>query len=268
MKKLYILLISMMMLAVSPVVAQQDRPKYKTVTDTLAMKYYLGGVFENGVLTLTSTAEYESLDADMKKEALKVFAKEFDNCQIIVQTQNNGREMWLNQNGEMKCVDKWNASDLNIMDYQPVQFNRNKAGGWFYSIGGTYSGSSELSRGTLNFRGGTFLYKTVWDVAATSNIGYSKSYIDTLTLVDLGIDSRAYLPFRIKNINLAPYAGTGISWIIKPDSYFEWRLVAGGCLFVGPGSLDIGLQYGTQTGCTFTIGYTFRPGMLSSNKKK
>lgn len=268
MKKLYISLIGIMLLALSPVGAQQSKPKYKSITDTSVVKYYMGGVYENGILTLYATAKYDSLDTDAKQETLKEFAKEFSNCQIVVNTQNNCREMWLNREGQMECVDKWDAYNMHITDYLPIPNNRKASGGWFYSIGGTYSGSKELSRGTMNFRGGTFLYKTIWDIAATSNIGYSKSYIDTLFLLDIGIDSRAYLPFRIKNINIAPYAGTGISWILSPDSYFEWRLLGGGCWFLGPGSLDIGLQYGTQTGFTFTVGYTFRPGMLSSNKKK
>lgn len=258
----------MMMFAILPLEAQQNKPNYKTITDSLAMKYCLDGVFENGILTLSTTADYDSLNAGTKKETLKVFAREFSNCQIIVKTQNNGREMWLSQDGEMECVDKWDASNMNISAYLPVSGNLNPSGGWFYSISGTYSGSEMLSRGALNFRCGTFLYKTKWDVAVTSNIGYSKSWGETLKLLDIGIDSRAYLPFRIKKINMAPYAGTGVSWIIKPDSHFEWRLLAGGCLFVGPGSLDIGLQYGTQTGFTFTIGYTFRPRMLGTNNKK
>lgn len=265
MKKLYISFIGIMLLALSPVEAQQSNPKYKSITDTSVVKYYMGGIYKNGILTLYATAKYDSLDADAKQETLKEFAKEFSNCQIVVNTPNNCREMWLYRNGQMECIDKWDASKLDIVDYLP---NKRASGGWFYSIGGTYSGSKELSRGTLNFRGGTFLYKTVWDIAATFNIGYSKIYEESLKTSDIGIDTRAYLPFRIKEINLAPYAGTGISWLFSPSSYFEWRLLAGGCWFLGPGSLDFGLQYGTKTGSTFTVGYTFRPGMLNSNKKK
>jgi hypothetical protein len=74
----------------------------------------------------------------------------------------------------------------------------------------------------------------------------------------VGVDSRAYLPFRIKDVNLAPYAGAGVSWSFAPESFFELRLLAGGCWFVGPGSFDIGLQYGTKSDFALTLGYTFR----------
>lgn len=67
-------------------------------------------------------------------------------------------------------------------------------------------------------------------------------------------------------MNLAPYAGAGISWVFAPESFFELRVLAGGCWFVGPGSLDIGLQYGTESNLSLTLGYTFRMPVKSKRK--
>lgn len=128
----------------------------------------------------------------------------------------------------------------------------------FYYIGGSFYSGDEYSNGSLNLRAGSFLYKNVIDVSATLNIGGYKTGEERQFTSDVGVDSRAYLPSHIKNINLAPYAGAGISWTFAPESYFELRLLAGSCWFVGPGSLDMGLQYGTESDFTLTLGYTFR----------
>ena len=97
--------------------------------------------------------------------------------------------------------------------------------------------------------------------------GIGKSAIVQQFAGDVGFDSRAYLPFRIKNVNLAPYAGAGVSYSFSPDSYFELRLLAGACWFVGPGSLDVGLQYGTKSDFSLTLGYTFRFPVKKKSKK-
>ena len=120
------------------------------------------------------------------------------------------------------------------------------------------NGGDETTTYSLNLRAGSYLYKNLLDASVSFNIGRNKSGDESQTVGDIGVDSRAYLPFRIKNVNLAPYAGIGVSWTFEPENYSELRLLAGGCWFVGPGSFDIGLQYGTESDFSLMLGYTFR----------
>jgi hypothetical protein len=143
--------------------------------------------------------------------------------------------------------------------YLPLQLKRHGETRLFYYVGGMLSGGNSSTTYALNLRGGTFLYKNLLDASATLNLGRNKvDEGDSQFIGDVGLDSRVYLPFRIENMNLAPYAGVGGSWSFAPDSYFELRLLAGGCWFIGPGSFDIGLQYGTESNLALTLGYTFR----------
>lgn len=242
-------------LLLQPAIGQQK--KNKIITDSLAIEYFARGVFQDNILTLYALEKYEKLDTIRKGEVLNGFVKEFPGCQIVVK-QNNGREIWLVIDGKLMIIDQWKADNLDISEFMPIDSKKKGSYNWFYYLGGMFSGSKWHSSGTLSLRAGTFLYKDKLDVGATSNLGYTKVG-ETHFVGELGCDSRWYLHYRLKKINLAPYAGTGISWAFAPEGYFEWRLVAGGCWFVGPGNIDFCLQYGTKSKLNFSVGYTFRP---------
>ena len=141
----------------------------------------------------------------------------------------------------------------------PLELKRQGKTKVFYYVGGMLNGGNGSTSYSLNLRGGTYLYENLLDASVTLNLGGNKPEEGGSQFTgDVGADSRAYLPFRIKNVNLAPYVGAGVSWSFAPESFFELRLLAGGCWFVGSGSFDIGLQYGTKSDFALTLGYTFR----------
>jgi long-subunit fatty acid transport protein len=132
-----------------------------------------------------------------------------------------------------------------------------------YYLGGQFSGSKGTHNGTVTGRFGTFLYKDRWDVSLALNLGYVKNDAFQFT-GSVGLDTRTYFP--IPKIHLAPYVGGGIFWTFAPTKYVEIRGLIGTCLFIGSGSLDMGLQYGLNSKLSFTAGYTFSPAF--KNRKR
>lgn len=215
-----------------------------------------------------TNADYDSLNVIQKKDVLSKVAQEFADHDITIYSEDQQRELWVNTSYGIKMIERWNNDSLQIERYQPLELKRQGKTKVFYYIGGQLSGSKSSTNYSLNLRAGTYLYKNLVDASVTMNLGGNTTDEESQFAGDLGIDSRVYLPFRIKKVNLAPYAGAGISWAFAPESYFEARFLAGGCWFVGPGSFDIGLQYGIESGFSGMLGYTFRIPYQKKNKKK
>ena len=235
-----------------------EEPKHKSLDDPMVVRYLRGGLAKNNKLYLVTNTDYDLLTIAQKQDVLSKVAQEFVDHDLTIYSGDQQRELWVNTGSGVKLIEQWNNDSLQIERYLPLELNRQGRTKIFYYVGGMFSGSSGYHNGSLNLRAGTYLYKNYLDASATFNIGYNKSGDNTQFAGDIGIDSRAYLPFRIKKVNLAPYAGAGISWVFAPSSYFEARFFAGGCWFIGPGSLDIGLQYGIKSDFARTLGYTFR----------
>lgn len=244
---------------------KKDGPKYKSLSDPMVVRYLRGGFAKENKLHLVTSPDYAALQDNQKREVLGKVAEEFEVYDITLYTGGQGRELWIMDGNNVKCLEKWNNDSLRIEDYLPLELKRSGKTKVFYYIGGMLNGGNGSTSYSLNLRGGTYLYENLLDASVTLNLGGNKPEEgEGLFTGDVGVDSRAYLPFRIKNVNLAPYAGAGVSWSFAPESFFELRLLAGGCWFVGPGSLDIGLQYGTKSDFAVTLGYTFR---IPSKKK-
>lgn len=242
-----------------------EEPKYKSLNDPLVVRYLRGGFAKDNKLYLMTNADYAPLSVEQKREVLRKVAKEFADYDINIYSGEQQRELWVNTAGDIKMIERWNNDSLQIERYLPLELNRNGRTKLFYYIGGQVNGSKGNTNYSLNLRAGSYLYKDLIDASITLNLGGNKTGNDNQFAGDLGLDSRFYLPFRIKKLNLAPYAGAGVSWLFAPSSYFEARFLAGGCWFVGPGSLDIGLQYGIKSDFAVTLGYTFR---IPVKKKK
>lgn len=256
MKKIRILITCIFaLLTYSAIYAQKNT---KAFSDSLVVRYIIGGFAKDQKIHLTTNDNYSTLSLKQKQDVLGKVTQTFEGYDIIVYPGGQERELWLADGKDLLCIEIWNNDSLKIENYMPLNLNRTGKTKVFYYIGGTFSGSNGYSNGSLNLRVGSYLYKNIIDASATINLGYNKTGIDSQFAGDIGIDSRAYLPFKIKNINLSPYAGAGISYLFSPDSYLELRLLAGACWFLGPGSLDIGLQYGTKSNFSLTLGYTFR----------
>lgn len=244
---------------------KKEEPKYKSLSDPMVVRYLRGGFAKEKKLHLMTNPDYAALPANQKREVLNKVAQEFAGYDMTLYTGGQGRELWIADGSGVKCLERWNNDSLRIEDYLPLELKRSGKTKVFYYIGGMLNGGNGSTSYSLNLRGGTYLYENLLDASVTLNLGGNKPEEGEGQFTgDVGVDSRAYLPFRIKNVNLAPYAGAGVSWSFAPESFFELRLLAGGCWFVGPGSLDIGLQYGTKSDFAVTLGYTFR---IPSKKK-
>lgn len=241
-------------------------PTYKSIQDTLVVKYILSGYSMDNKLYLTTSNEYDTLDFEMKHTILERVANSFEGYDVMLFTGGQKRELWMQEGNGVKLIEKWNNDSLQLENYMPLELKKDGTMKIFYYIGGAFNGGDNYSSGRLNLRAGTYLFKSIVDASITTNIGYNKSGEQSQFAGDIGIDSRAYPPFlRIPKINLSPYAGAGVSWVMPPMNYFELRLLVGAAWFVGPGSLDVGTQYGTKTGLSFSIGYTFRPSFNKGN---
>ena len=244
---------------------KKEEPKYKSLSDPMVVRYLRGGFAKEKKLHLMTNPDYAALPANQKREVLNKVAQEFAGYDMTLYTGGQGRELWIADGSGVKCLERWNNDSLRIEDYLPLELKRSGKTKVFYYIGGMLNGGNGSTSYSLNLRGGTYLYENLLDASVTLNLGGNKPEEGEGQFTgDVGVDSRAYLPFRVKNVNLAPYAGAGVSWSFAPESFFELRLLAGGCWFVGPGSLDIGLQYGTKSDFAVTLGYTFR---IPSKKK-
>ena len=238
---------------------KKEEPKYKSLSDPMVVKYLRGGFVKEKKLYLMTNSDYAGLLEVQKQEVLGKVAQEFTGYDIMLYTGDQQRELWIANNNGVKCLEKWNNDSLRIEDYLPLELKRSGKTKVFYYVGGMLNGGNGSTSYSLNLRGGTYLYENLLDASVTLNLGGNKPEEgESQFMGDVGIDSRAYLPFRIKDVNLAPYAGAGVSWSFAPESFFELRLLAGGCWFVGPGSFDIGLQYGTKSDFSLMLGYTFR----------
>ena len=245
--------------------SKKEEPKYKSLSDPMVVRYLRGGFTKAKKLHLMTNSDYSSLQEEHKREVLGKVAQEFTGYDITLYTGGQGRELWIADGNNVICLEKWDNDSLWIEDYLPLELKRSGETKVFYYVGGMLNGGDGSTSCSLNLRAGSYLYKNLLDASATLNIGGNKTEgSESQFTGDVGVDSRAYLPFRIKNVNLAPYAGAGISWLFAPKSFFELRLLGGGCWFVGPGSLDIGLQYGNKSDFAVTLGYTFR---IPSKKK-
>lgn len=249
-----------------PMAPVREEARYKSLNDPLVVRYLQGGFTREKKLYLITNADYDSLTTIQKQNVLNKVAQEFSDYDMTIYTGGQQRELWISTGNNVNLIERWNNDNLQIEDYLPLELKRHGETKVFYYIGGMLNGGNGSTCYSLNLRGGSFLFKNILDASATLNLGGNKPDEGESEFTgDVGVDSRAYLPLRIKKVNISPYAGAGISWAFAPESYFELRLLAGGCWFIGPGSLDIGLQYGTQSDMALTLGYTFR---IPVKKKK
>ena len=240
-------------------VPKKEEPKYKSLSDPMVVRYLRGGFVKDKKLYLVTNPDYNSLTNREKQDVLGKVAQEFTGYDMTIYSGDQKRELWLSNSYGIKLIEQWNNDSLQIENYLPLELKRQGKTKVFYYVGGMMNGGNGSTSYSLNLRGGTYLYENLLDASVTLNLGGNKPEEgESQFMGDVGLDSRAYLPFRIKNVNLAPYAGAGVSWSFAPESFFELRLLAGGCWFVGPGSFDIGLQYGTKSDFALTLGYTFR----------
>lgn len=244
-----------------------SKPGEPTFSDPLIAANIDAGHVIGKKLYLTATGHYLQLDPPSRERLINIFAKEYPGMDVIVTVPSGEQECWQTTSGKPICVDTWDNTKLDLTKYQSLQLQTQGESRVFYSIGGLLNYSSGQLNSTLTLQGGTFLYKNLIDLALSLNLGYNKPKDAKGQFVgDVGLSTRIYIPLRMKSVHLAPYVGGGVGWTFAPASSVEPRALAGLCWYVGPGSLDIGGQWGLNSKFSFTFGYTFRPRFSKSRR--
>ena len=254
MKKFYFLLLCLSLCSL--LYSQED--SNVAFNNSLVVKYFKEGFYDNGVLTISARPEYSKLDFVSKQNAIGCFLKRFPNCHIVVKLDGGDCELWKAKLGELYYVEYGKHDHLDLSTYQPQKKKHRTPGGYFYSINSALSWSSENMTDSYGLRAGTFLNNRKQDGAVSINYS-SSGYGDDKTITfNVGVSSRYYL-YGSNNPRIFPYVGGGYSWTYASASYFEWQILGGFCFMLGPGSIDAGVNYGKTSGFSATIGYTFRP---------
>ncbi len=234
--------------------------------------------FENAKLNDNGTLEiqvndsvYSSIDPSRKSIILEVALKKWDGEIFFIHSGYN-REIWKKdiKTGQVSLVGQWNLNDPEIYKYLPKMLQTTKFHPWFFYIGGQSSFNSDYTNVLLSARIGSFLLKDRWDLALSGSFSVNGNDINSMVTAEFGALSKVYFP--IKKYNVSPYVGGGFSRVYTSsnmdidmgmgmestsvdNSYWNEMLLLGVSLYVGPGSLDFGLQFGKNF--NVAIGYTF-----------
>jgi hypothetical protein len=226
---------------------------------------------ETGIIRLQAKESFTSLSAERKSIIMEFVLSRGYTLAFV--TYEYKRELWQRDtSGTAVLLDSW---DLNIL-YTPritlKTLQKTDVHPWFLQFGLNSSFNEDLFNLNLTGRIGFFLLKNRWDLALSYSFRTNLTEFNDVTTSDLGLMSRVYFP--IQKYNIAPYAGLGISYVWS-ETYTDYAdfstttswhvpLYLGVSWFVGPGSLDFGLQISSNT--VFTVGYTFSPNKLLNRK--
>ena len=209
---------------------------------------------------------------EKKTSIMQTILSEWNENLVIVRYQYK-QEVWKKDNANtVNLLDRW---DLNTPSLQTEQrtLQTTNVHPWFFYLGFSETFDYDLNNFNLNLnsRIGFFLLNNRWDLAVFCTGGMDADSIRTSLLLHTGIMSKVYFP--IKKLKISPYIGAGISHITTciyndsgdyGDKYFvnisnSWDIpvYTGISWFVGPGSFDVGFQFGKNF--TTMIGYTFSP---------
>lgn len=251
---------------------KMEKPKYKSLTDSMLVRYVQGGFVGEGKLYLTVNPAYRMLNRKQKEQVVDKLHADFPRHDIVVHrgTMMGDDELWMAGEETYTYLDAWNVDSLRLDDYLPRELKRRGRTKMFYYVGGSMNGSKDGHNGRLSVSGGTYLYRDMIDVSLGLDFGFDKTGDEKAKFAgDLSLSSRYYLPLRIRRPRISPYVGAGVSWSFAPESYCELQVLAGGCWYIGPGSLDLGLEYGKESKFSLTLGYTFRiPAKVKGKKRK
>lgn len=248
--------------SVEPMPTPSDTPQVQqpSFNDPLIVANVTSGYSLGNKLYLTVNEHYMTLSDLERGEVIEKFLNEYSCDDVIVSTPTGEQEWWITSTNAPMKQDSWDATSLDLKNYAPLELQTSGASRVFYSIGAMLNYTDGSFTSTLSMQAGTYLYKNLLDASIGINGGYNKPKEGKGNFSgDLSLSAKAYLPLHLSNVHLSPYAGAGIAWNFAPSSYFEPRVLAGFCWFIGPGSLDIGGQWGSKSGFSVTFGYTFRP---------
>ena len=256
---------------------QQEQSSYTSVTtsssekpqfdDPLIKKYVISGYTVNDKVYLNANENYAQISESEKRQLISKFMELYYGYDVVVIAATGEEELWTTANGAPSQVEQWNATNLDLQNYSPLELQTTGDSRVFFSAGAMLNYSSDMFSSSITLQGGTYLYKNFIDLSLSLNVGINKAKESKSQFTgDVGLSTRVY-PYRFKKLMLAPYVGGGVGFIFAPDTSFEPRVLAGVCWYVGPGSLDFGGQWGTKSDWSITIGYTFRPSFGIKKKQ-
>jgi len=221
---------------------------------------------KNGVTILAAKESYIDLSDYDKSSAIKIALPEINN-NIIVIDYGHQREMWKKDNvrNEFVRFDVLNIDNPDLQRFVKKSKHAEKfmKHPWFLYFGGQYTVSPDMNTFSAygSVRWGFFLLANRWDIAFSVMAGYNASDEYDDLLCNVGFISKLYFP--IKKIGLSPYIGVGISCNYSSESFLDVPVTVGLSWRLGPGSLDMGFQYGfrieSEPLFMGIIGYTFCP---------
>ncbi len=227
--------------------------------DPLIRQYVTSGYTVNNKLYLNTNEDYARISEKEKRQLISKFMELYYGYDVVVIAATGEEELWTTTSGTPSQVEQWNATNLDLQKYSPLELQTTGENRVFFSAGAMLNYNSDMFSSSITLQGGTYLYKNFIDLSLSLNLGLNKAKESKSQFTgDVGLSTRVY-PYRFKKLMLAPYVGGGVGFIFAPSTSFEPRVLAGVCWYVGPGSLDFGGQWGTKSDWSFTIGYTFRP---------
>jgi hypothetical protein len=187
------------------------------------------------------------------------------NRKIAFIRYGNKREIWSkNSSNNVILLDSIN---MNNSDLTRALENKQKLvkHPWFFYFGGQGMFTSEdFTNVSLGLRIGSFLLLDRWDMAVSFGLnGIPEDEEGDLGEINIsaGLVSKFYFPMKIMKQRISPYIGGGVDFITDSGGNESINVsgLTGISWALGPGSLDLGVQYSKTSDFTFNIGYTFFP---------
>jgi hypothetical protein len=174
------------------------------------------------------------------------------------------REIWgKDATQTVKLLDTLDMNNSNLKEIMK-ESQRLIRHPWFFYFGGQSMFTTENINIAFNVRGGCFLLMNRWDVALSlaMNYAYNNGDDNNIFHIPIGLASKYYFPMTVKKQRISPYLGIGIDYVLDGNAGEEQinlSALAGVSWALGPGSLDVGIQYGKVSKFALTAGYTFFP---------
>jgi hypothetical protein len=239
---------------------------------SISFNDYFERLSDDTHLNLYAKAAYGTLPEDEKILILrKIFAAQNKDKFIVVHYKNQ-REVWYkNASGKPIILDAVNL-DMDAQKIIEDKKERFVKHPWFVYGGGQSSFTTDdITNIYVNSRIGFFLMANRWDLALSLTINTT---IETNISFGAGLVSKFYLPVErynfskeLQKMRIHPYVGGGITrnYVINTadrENYTgswatDFSVLTGVNWYFGPGSFDIGLQYGNVSKFTVMIGYVF-----------
>jgi hypothetical protein len=226
---------------------------------------------DDGTLEIIAKKTFTDTEPGKKSSILELSLKKWDGEMIFIRSGYSERdipgyktEVWTKNRhtGIVSPIGNWDLNSADVSRFLPKELETTRKHPWFFYVGGQSSFNSDAYSLFLNTRVGAFLLKDWWDLGLSAYLSGNVIGENISDVFELGISSKIYWPIR--KYKISPYIGTGVSWgySLSIDdigdveaTYTRTMFLIGTSWYIGPGSLDFGLQFGDNF--NVTVGYTF-----------